>query len=120
MTGVDSMTGPEWVPQACTLPTEEQPLRLAEWDALLATQTAAPHRPEPLRVRLELPAGAECEERTRDLAERENGCCSFFDFTVTGGPEGVVLDIAVGQEHEVVLSALAERADRAAAPGGFR
>ncbi|MFC5215197.1 hypothetical protein [Streptomyces coerulescens] len=120
MTGVESVTGPEWVPQACTLPTEEQPLRLAEWDALFAAQTAAPHRPEPLRVRLELPAGAECEERTRDLAERENGCCSFFDFTVTGGPEGVVLDIAVGREHEPVLRSLAARADRAAASGGFR
>src|SRR5688572_5055101 len=108
MRGVASMTGPpEWVPQSCTLPTEEQPLRLAEWDALFATQTVAPYRPDPLRVRLELPPGAHCEERTRDLAARENGCCSFFGFTVTGSPEGVVLDIAVGEEHEAVLRALA-------------
>ncbi|MEU8751158.1 hypothetical protein [Streptomyces chartreusis] len=114
------MTGPEWVPQSCTLPTEERPLRLAEWDALFATQTAAPYRPDALRVRLELPAGSGSEERARDLAERENGCCSFFAFTVTGTPEGVVLDIAVSEEHEAVLSALAARADRAAAPGGSR
>ncbi|MFB6642338.1 hypothetical protein ACFCYF_34520 [Streptomyces chartreusis] len=114
------MTGPEWVPRACTLPTEEQPLRLAEWDALFATRTAAPYRSDALRVRLELPSGPGSEERARDLAARENGCCSFFDFTVTGTPEGVVLDIAVGEEHEAVLSALAARADRAAAPGGSR
>ncbi|MGI5410825.1 hypothetical protein ACQEV9_29070 [Streptomyces chartreusis] len=114
------MTGPEWVPRACTLPTEEQPLRLAEWDALFATQTAAPYRPDALRVRLELPSGPGSEQRARDLAERENGCCSFFDFTVSRTPEGVVLDIAVSEEHEAVLSALAARADRAAASGGAR
>ncbi|MEU6303695.1 hypothetical protein [Streptomyces chartreusis] len=114
------MTGPEWVPRACTLPTEEQPLRLAEWDALFAVQTAAPYRPDALRVRLELRSGPGSEQRARDLAARENGCCSFFDFTVTGTPERVVLDIAVSEEHEAVLSALAARADRAAAPGGAR
>ena len=26
-----------WVPEACTLPTVEQPLRLAEFDSLFAT-----------------------------------------------------------------------------------
>ncbi|WCD99087.1 hypothetical protein PGH47_26875 [Streptomyces sp. HUAS 31] len=114
------MTGPEWVPPACTLPTKEQPLRLAEWDALFATRTAAPYRPDALRVRLELPSGAGSEERARDLAARENDCCSFFDCTVTGTPERVVLDIAVSEEHEAVLSALAARADRAAAPGRAR
>jgi hypothetical protein len=115
MTGVSAMTELDRVPQSCTLPTEEQPLRLAEWDALFATQVTAPMRLEPLRVRLELPGGAECEERTRDLAERENGCCSFFGFTVTGTSAAVVLDISVGQEHEAVLNALAARAGAAVA-----
>lgn len=114
------MTELEWAPDSapgsCTLPTEERPLRLAEWDALFATQVKAPSSPEPLRARLELPAGAESMERTRDLAERENGCCSFFDFAVTATPDGVVLDIAVDQEHEAVLNAMAERAAQAVTP----
>ncbi|MGP3924569.1 hypothetical protein [Streptomyces sp. 8N616] len=112
------MTELDWVPQSCTLPTEERPLRLAEWDALFATQVTAPSLAEPLRVRLELPAGAECEERTRDLVERENGCCSFFEFTVTDTSKAVVLDISVGQAHAAVLHALAARAREAVAPLG--
>ncbi|MBE1490368.1 hypothetical protein [Plantactinospora soyae] len=43
-----------WAPSACTLPTTEQPLRVAEFDALFtdAVQTVA--RPAPTRLRLEL------------------------------------------------------------------
>ncbi|MFC4496334.1 hypothetical protein ACFPA8_19595 [Streptomyces ovatisporus] len=107
---------PESAPQSCTLPTEDRPLRLAEWDALFATQVTAPSWPEPLRLRLELPAGAESQERTRDLAARESECCSFFGFTVAVTPAAVVLDIAVDQEHEAVLHAMAARAVEAAAP----
>jgi len=117
MTGASAMAEPEWsqrcAPRSCTLPSEERPLRIAEWDALFAEQTAAPAWPEPLRVRLELPAGAVYEERTRDLAEREDACCSFFRFTVIGTPDAVVLDIEVDQAHAAVLQAMAARADEA-------
>ena len=116
------MTEPEWVPESCTLPTEEQPLRLAEWDALFATGVSGPSWLGPLRVRLELPGGAESESRTRDLAERESACCSFFDFRVTvvgtGTSAAVVLTISVDQTHEAVLNALVARAAEAAAHQG--
>ena len=66
-----------WVPEACTLPIVERPLRLAEFD------TCSPHRccistvsPTSLRWRLD-PAA---EATARDLTVRESDCCSFFSF----------------------------------------
>ncbi|MEU1076082.1 MULTISPECIES: hypothetical protein [unclassified Streptomyces] len=98
-----------WVPQSCTLPTEERPLRVAEWDALLSERLTSLLRPEPLRLRLELAGERGVEERVRDLVERENGCCSFFTFTTTPGGDLIVLDISVDPAHEAVLDALATR-----------
>ncbi|MFG2887850.1 hypothetical protein ACGFYV_37215 [Streptomyces sp. NPDC048297] len=104
------MTDPGWVPQSCTLPTTERPLRVAEWDGLFTERLAGVSRLEPLRVRLELSGGAGVQERVRDLAERESGCCSFFTFTATADMARVCLDITVDQTHEPVLDALAARA----------
>ncbi|WP_328690158.1 hypothetical protein OHA74_13425 [Streptomyces phaeochromogenes] len=98
-----------WVPQSCTLPTEERPLRVAEWDALFSERLMSPSRPQPLHLRLELAAGAGVEDRVRDLVDRESGCCSFFTFTTTADEDRVRLDISVDQAHEAVLDALAVR-----------
>ncbi|MEU8589355.1 hypothetical protein AB0C59_20470 [Streptomyces sp. NPDC048664] len=43
-----------WVPQPCTLPTEERPLRVAEWDAPLSQRLTSLSRSQPLRLRLDL------------------------------------------------------------------
>ncbi|WP_198659252.1 hypothetical protein [Nocardiopsis sp. FIRDI 009] len=48
------MTDPGWVPQSCALPTEERPLRVAEWDALFAEHLRSLSRPQPLHLRLDL------------------------------------------------------------------
>lgn len=48
-----------WAPQSCTLPTVEQPLRVAEFDQLFARTVRGVDRPEPGRVRLELEPTAE-------------------------------------------------------------
>ncbi|MFF0051672.1 hypothetical protein [Streptomyces sp. NPDC005498] len=98
-----------WVPQSCTLPTEERPLRVAEWDGLFSERLASLSRPEPLRLRLDLADGPGVEEKVRDLVERESGCCSFFTFAVTPGEDLIGLDITVDQEHAAVLEALAAR-----------
>ncbi|MFC7908336.1 hypothetical protein [Streptomyces nigra] len=98
-----------WVPQSCTLPTEEQPLRIAEWDALFSERLTSLSRPEPLRLRLDLAGGMGTEARVRDLVARESGCCSFFTFTTTPREDLVVLDIAVDPAYEAVLDALATR-----------
>ncbi|MFD8370978.1 hypothetical protein ACFV2Z_09410 [Streptomyces sp. NPDC059688] len=98
-----------WVPPSCTLPTEERPLRVAEWDELFAERLTSLSRRGPLRLHLDLVGGPGIEERVRDLAEREGGCCSFFAFTVTSEDNRIGLDIAVAQEHVAVLQALAVR-----------
>ncbi|MEU2631348.1 hypothetical protein [Kitasatospora sp. NPDC007106] len=104
----------EWVPASCTLPTEERPLRVAEWDGLFTDRLNGLSRPGPLRLRLELDAGA--EQSVRDLAEREGGCCSFFAFTVTARPDAVLLEVAVDGAHAAVLDALETRARSAGRP----
>ncbi|MBT2446066.1 hypothetical protein J7F03_02970 [Streptomyces sp. ISL-43] len=96
-----------WVPRSCTLPTEERPLRVAEWDTLFSERLTSSSRPEPLRLRLGLAGGQDIEERVRDLVERESGCCSFFTFTTTSAEDLIGLDIAVDPAHEGVLDALA-------------
>jgi hypothetical protein len=118
-------TGPDpadWVPvDACTLPTTEQPLRVAEFDDLFATSLTAVVRPPgaATRARLLLAGGTELRERVQRLADAEIACCSFFTFTVTslpGDEQGTVaLDIEVPAARTDVLAALAERARGAAA-----
>ncbi|WP_406495295.1 hypothetical protein OHB06_32620 [Streptomyces sp. NBC_01604] len=98
-----------WVPQSCTLPTVERPLRVAEWDALFSERLTSLSRPQPLRLRLDLADGEGVEERVRALVEGESGCCSFFTFTATPGEDLISLDISVDPAHEAVLDALAAR-----------
>jgi hypothetical protein len=109
MTGVSAMSDLAWVPQSCTLPAEERPLRVAEWDALFAERLTSLSRPQPLHLRLDLAGGPGVEEHLRDLVERESGCCSFFTFTATPGQDLIRLDISVDQAHEPVLDALDAR-----------
>lgn len=45
---------PEWAPQACTLPTAEQPLRIAEFDNLFATGLRGLDRVAPTTLQLHL------------------------------------------------------------------
>jgi hypothetical protein len=107
------------VPDACTLPTAERPLRLAEFDDLFAT---AVRRVDPIgatHARLHLIGPAGLADRVQDLAARETGCCSFFTFTTTGEPaadgEAVVLDIEVPAAHTDVLASLTQRASAVSA-----
>ena len=58
------------VPGACTLPTAERPLRLAEFDDLFATALRGQQRLSPTRLRLRLDPVA--EQAARDLAVRES------------------------------------------------
>lgn len=99
------MTG--WVPDACTLPTVEQPLRVKEFADLFAADLLVSTRISPTELRLELRAG--CADRVRDLVAREAECCSFFAFAVHEKTDRVVLDIAVPDAHRRVLDAIARR-----------
>lgn len=109
-----------WVPDACTLPTVERPLRLTEFDDLFTGLTSL-DRISPVQVRMHLAGAAGLEESVRDLTARETECCSFFTFTtrpVPGADGGrLALDIEVPSAHAAVLAALAERAESIAASG---
>lgn len=101
-------------PDACTLPTAERPLRLAEFDELFATAVRRVEHITADHVRMSLTGPAGLAESVRDLTARETECCSFFTFTLTpksgGDEERLVLDISVPAAYTGVLASLAERA----------
>lgn len=99
---------PAWVPEACTLPTVARPLRLAEFDDLVATALRGQQRLSATTLRWELDPAARAT--ARDLTGRESGCCSFFSFTFEYGVGVLWLDIEVPAAQVAVLDALTERA----------
>lgn len=97
---------------ACTLPSAERPLRLAEFDELFATGLLDQSRPEPTRLCWRL--DPDTQARARDLTARESACCSFFTFTFgTEGDGGLTLEVRVPPARVDVLDALAARAAQA-------
>ena len=105
------------VPDACTLPTAERPVRLAEFDELFATAGRGVDQVDPTHARLRLIGPAGLAAAVRELTARETECCSFFVFTVAGEPaetgEAVALDIEVPQRYAQVLASLTGRAREA-------
>ncbi len=97
-----------WVPESCTLPSADQPLRVAEFDSLLAGSLREQQRLTPTRLRWLLDPSA--ETRTRDLSRRETSCCSFFAFSVTATDQGLEVGVQVSDAHVSVLDRLQERA----------
>jgi hypothetical protein len=97
---------------ACTLPTAERPLRVAEFGALFGALTAIERRgPGALRLRLADRPGL--AEEAADLTARESACCSFFAFGITRAGAELVLDVGVPDARTEVLDGL-ERLARAA------
>jgi hypothetical protein len=98
-----------WAPEACTLPTVDQPFRVAEFDDLFATAVRDVSRDGPTRLRLTLDQAAEA--RARDLTARESACCSFFGFAFGPAADGLLtLTVTVLPAHAGVLDAFAARA----------
>ena len=96
-----------WVPDTCTLPTAQQPFRLAEFDGLFATLFDQ-QRLSPTRLRWQLDPHA--ESTARHLAARESSCCSFFRFSFTVTDDRLHLDVEVPPAPVDVLNAIAARA----------
>jgi hypothetical protein len=111
-TGPRAAVGEVWAPSACTLPTAERPVRVAEFDEVFAGALLAQRRLGPTRLRWLLDPAVEAA--ARDLATRESACCSFFTFTFVapdaGSGEGLVVEVEVPAGQVEVLSALAGRA----------
>lgn len=93
---------------ACTLPTAERPLRLAEFDDLFATSVRGVRRRGD-GVLMQLTGTEGLVERVRDLAARETACCSFFTFELTPTDDHLSLRITVPPTHADVLDALSTR-----------
>lgn len=110
------MTIPWSPPEVCTLPSSEQPLRVAEFDALFETSLQDMARPSPTTLRLLFLGAHGLADHVRDLTDRETACCSFFAFTLTPQTDPRLevqrlgLDVEVPTGHVDVLSAVAQRA----------
>ena len=111
-----SLVDGSWVPDACTLPTAERPLRLAEFDALFATAVRAVDRIDETRLRLGLVAEAGVAARVAELVVRETTCCSYFTFNLVATGGDLTLDVTVPSGQVDVLDALTERALAGARP----
>lgn len=93
----------DWAPDACTLPTAELPLRVAEFDDLFTFVVRAERRgPQ----RLDLVLRSIVEGPARDLARRESECCSFFTFEFESIGDDLLMRISVPPQHVEVLDAL--------------
>jgi hypothetical protein len=103
----DSLTA--WVPQECTLPTAEQPLRLAEFDEVFGRAVRGAEWAGKSRLRLDLHPVPGIAGRVADLAAAETGCCSFFTFTLTIADGTLLLEVSVPPTHAGVLDALGAR-----------
>ncbi|MFI6041012.1 hypothetical protein ACIA8C_05220 [Nocardia sp. NPDC051321] len=102
-----NFTSQDWVPESCTLPTVERPIRVAEFDEFFDTSVRELSRPEPTRLDLRLTSGG--HQAGQELAARESGCCSFFTFTFEDTDTGAVMSIQVPAAHVDVLDALDAR-----------
>jgi hypothetical protein len=99
------------VPDACTLPTVERPLRVAEFDRLFAAATSA-ERLGPGQARIALPSDPEVAAQAADLVVRETRCCSFFTFSLTATAGRLHLDVTVPESQGSVLDAIVGRVER--------
>ena len=91
------------VPIACTLTVDEQPDRVEEWRAFLATRVEAVEA-EPTVARLKLRAGDEAVLEAADLALREKQCCAFFEFNIRLDATGRWLVVGVPDDAAAVLA----------------
>ena len=100
-----------WVDaQACTLPTVERPLRLAEFDAVFADHLVEVMEVSATGAALHFTGGVDLSATLADLTARESQCCSFFEFELTDSNDSVRLDVNVPPAHADILTALVERA----------
>jgi hypothetical protein len=109
MISIQEAADPTRVPESCTLPTSERPLRLAEFDTLFRTAVSGQQRTSATVLELSLTPEPEVAAAAAALAVGESRCCSFFRFVITVDPREVQLTIRVPETHVDVLNAVADR-----------
>ena len=113
---MDEVFGSTSAPDVCTLPTEDRPLRRAEFDDLFTTAVTDIRWVGPNRARFGMTGGNAVADRVADLARREQSCCSFFAFEIERDGDRVVLDVRVPPVYTRVLAALVGRAEKVRQP----
>jgi hypothetical protein len=108
----EAMSEPILAPEACTLPTVERPLRVAEFDEMFGAATAA-ERLASTTLQLTLPPGPAVAVQAAGLVAREVECCNFYTFTLTIRSDSLRLRVEAPVEHEDVLDAMAGRVQAA-------
>ena len=95
--------------------TADQPLRLAEFEALFAADVTDLRQLSADTTLLTLRPDAAVAARAADLVVRETACCSFFEFTLTATGGQLTLQIRTPAAQIEVLDALVDRARRSRA-----
>lgn len=104
---MENMDDVTWVPDACTLPTADQPFRIAEFDQLFADHLRGSHRVDART--LDLTLTRDSRDTVADLTARETECCSFFTFTLSETADELHLFIKVPPTQTAVLDGLLTR-----------
>lgn len=92
-------------PSACTLPSTDQPFRVAEFDALFADHVKGLERIDATTLSLRFSADPGLDRTIADLAARESACCSFFSFSLDRN-DGLSLRVSVPERYTDVLDGL--------------
>jgi hypothetical protein len=100
----------DWVPSACTLPTTEQPVRIAQFDDLFRKAVSGVDQPSSGNVRLTLHPSPQNAARAARLAAMESSCCAFFSFDLAIANGELTLSVVARPAHEQILNAFAVRA----------
>ena len=95
-----------FVPQACTLPTAQQPLRVAEFAQLFTAAVSQVVRASATQLLLVSDGDPAMLTLARDLAARESECCAFFTFTFDTIDGRWRLIVEVPPAHVEVLDGL--------------
>ncbi len=95
---------------SCTLDEEQARERQWVWHQLAADALRSRARADDGTVVLRFDGDSGTEARVRELAALEQGCCSFFDMTVTRDADEVVLHATAPDTHSDYLNLLLDTA----------
>lgn len=91
---------------ACTLDNDQAREREAAWHQLARGALVSRDRLDDGSVVLRFDGDHAVESRVRELADLEQGCCSFFDMTVTREHDQIVLHATTPASHRDYLDLL--------------
>jgi len=98
-------------PIACTLNASDLPARLAEWEAFGRSSVLA-RAAGTVSARFRLRPGDEALVAAATLAEHEQACCSFFEFSIALEEGERWLCVGVPEGAEATLAGFVELLSR--------